>query len=264
MSLFQIYKMELYKMSKRKSSIILLIPSMLAVLIAFGMKSGFVQMNAAGRTAAVSISCMDYTSLIFSMMADLDIIGILIIIIAAFELSGEIERGQIKIELLRIGRRSKIILCKYLAVITAVICAVAIFTVIVMCTYYLLVSNSKYGNGIFSSTIKGVTDTAIFMSITCKMVDYFFIISIAYLTGIFFSPFITFVITLIMMYAENYMANITSFKFMHYMPSYMSSQIMSGKQFTDGHMTAFAACAILLISVIIGLTMMIFKRQDIK
>lgn len=101
MSLAQVIKTELYKNSRRKSSLMLFIPMLLAIVVTLGYVHGVIELNLITGDTGI-YSCMDFVFIVWNVLSGLGIIGILLILFAAFQFSGEIERGQIKLMLLRI------------------------------------------------------------------------------------------------------------------------------------------------------------------
>lgn len=108
MSLAQVIKTELYKNSRRKSSLILFIPMLLAIVVTLGYAHGVIELNLITGDTGI-YSCMDFVFIVWNVLSGLGIIGILLILFAAFQFSGEIERGQIKLMLLRIRKRSTVV-----------------------------------------------------------------------------------------------------------------------------------------------------------
>lgn len=118
MEIWTIYKMEIIKTLKRKNSLILLIPSILIVVMAFGISTGGLTFTGEGLSNDGTFACLDFVTAMWGFFSTLGIWGILLILVTAFQFSGEITSGQIKMTLLRIGKRGPIIIAKFLALIT--------------------------------------------------------------------------------------------------------------------------------------------------
>ena len=95
MSLTQIIKTELYKNSHRKSSLILFLPMVLTVIVTLGYAQGVIELNLITGGSG-TYSCMDFVFIVWNVLSGLGILGILMILFAALQFSGEIERGKIK------------------------------------------------------------------------------------------------------------------------------------------------------------------------
>lgn len=262
MSLAQVIKTELYKNSRRKSSLMLFIPMLLAIIVTFGYAHGVIELDLTTGSTGV-YSCMDFVFIVWNVLSGLGIIGILLILFAAFQFSGEIERGQIKLMLLRIGKRSTIIWGKYLATIIAAV--VFIVGTILGCigSYYLFVSGLPMGTGTFASTMDGVSTINVWSTIVLQVIMYLLLISITFLVGLFVNPFVTFVLTIVIMYAGNYLAGAETFVSKLF-PNYWSNQIiLNGTVSTIPVLTSvFVIAALTMLLMLV--TIMFFGKQDIK
>ena len=262
MSLAQVIKTELYKNSRRKSSLMLFIPMLLAIVVTFGYAHGVIELNLITGDTGI-YSCMDFVFIVWNVLSGLGIIGILLILFAAFQFSGEIERGQIKLMLLRIGKRSTVVWGKYLAVI--IVAIVFIVGTILVCigSYYLFVSGLPMGTGTFASAMDGFSTINVLSSIALQMMMYLLLISITFFVGLFANPFVTFILTIVMMYAGNYLAGAENFV-SRLFPNYWSNQIiLNGTASTILVLTSvFVIVALAVILMLV--TTMFFEKQDIK
>ena len=179
MSLTQIIKTELYKNSHRKSSLILFLPMVLTVIVTLGYAQGVIELNLITGGSG-TYSCMDFVFIVWNVLSGLGILGILMILFAALQFSGEIERGQIKFMLLRTGNRATVVWGKYLAtvMVTGVFIAGTLFVSIV--SYYLFLSGSSIGTGTFASTIDGFSTMNIWGSIALQIIVYLFLTGVTY------------------------------------------------------------------------------------
>lgn len=262
MSLTQVIKTELYKNSRRKSSLMLVIPMVLVIAITFGFSQGIIKLNlTVGNTDAYS--CMDFVCIIWNVLSGLGIVGILLVMFAAYQFSGEIERGQIKLMLLRIGKRSTVVIGKYLA--TVIVAGASIAGTILTCivSYYLFVAHSSKGTGTFASTIEGLSTWNVWTTIGLQVFMYLILIGITFLSGLFAAPFISFIVTIITMYVGNYLAgaeNIVS----KLLPAYWSNQLMQKGTAPDLRAFGSVGFTMVLTVCIIVFVMMIFRKQDVK
>ena len=259
MSLAQVIKTELYKNSRRKSSLMLFIPMLLAIIVTFGYAHGVIELNLITGDTGI-YSCMDFVFIVWNVLSGLGIIGLLLILFAAFQFSGEIERGQIKLMLLRIGKRSTVVWGKYLAVI--IVAIVFIVGTILVCigSYYLFVSSLPMGTGTFASTMDGFSTINVLSSIALQMMMYLLLIGITFFVGLFANPFVTFILTIVI---ENYLAGAENFV-SRLFPNYWSNQIiLNGTASTILVLTSvFVIVALAVILMLV--TTMFFEKQDIK
>ena len=262
MSLAQVIKTELYKNSRRKSSLMLFIPMLLAIVVTFGYAHGVIELNLITGDTGI-YSCMDFVFIVWNVLSGLGIIGILLILFAAFQFSGEIERGQIKLMLLRIGKRSTVVWGKYLAVIIAAVVFIVGTILVCIGSYYLFVSSLPMGTGTFASTMDGFSTINVLSSIALQMMMYLLLISITFFVGLFANPFVTFILTIVMMYAGNYLAGAENFV-SRLFPNYWSNPIiLNGTASTIPVLTSVFVIVVLTV-ILMSVTTMFFGKQDIK
>lgn len=262
MSLAQVIKTELYKNSRRKSSLMLFIPMLLAIVVTLGYAHGVIELNLITGDTGI-YSCMDFVFIVWNVLSGLGIIGILLILFAAFQFSGEIERGQIKLMLLRIRKRSTVVWGKYLAVIIATVIFVVGTILVCIGSYYLFVSGLPMGTGTFASAMDGFSTINVLSSIALQMMMYLLLISITFFVGLFANPFVTFILTIVMMYAGNYLAGAENFV-SRLFPNYWSNQIiLDGTASTIPVLTSVFVIVVLTV-ILMSVTTMFFGKQDIK
>lgn len=259
MEIWNIYKMEIIKTLKRKNSLILLIPSILIVVMAFGISTGGLTFTGEGLSNDGTFACLDFVTAMWGFFSTLGIWGILLILVTAFQFSGEITSGQIKMTLLRIGKRGPIIIAKFFALTTAAIGAFVLFTLTAVGSYYLFVANSSIGNGSFSSATIDFPNLAAMIGFILLHLALF--MAIALLAGLFLSPFIAFILSLVSLFAVNYLINSNAFEFAKYSALSVSNHLISGE--AENLIPALLS-SILIIACILISTSLLFKRVDIK
>lgn len=260
MTIFKIYKMELYKMLKRKTSFILMLPSILAIIVGIALKSGGLKIT----STKTVYSCMDYTLGIWTILTSIGIVGIFFILVSAFQWSSEVEHGQIKILMLRVGRRSNILIGKFIAMITSIALSIAMFIIVNIATYYIFIANSKFGNGSFLLKINGLTMGNLILSILCTLVTYAILVAITYCIGIRFNMMITFIVALIAMYAGRYISQIKDLMFVKYTSFYMENSFLAGKSITGLDGMIFVIFSLILITSLMIISIKLFSKTDIK
>lgn len=262
MSLAQVVKTELYKNSRRKSSLILFIPMLLAIVVTLGYAHGIIELNLTTGGTGV-YSCMDFVFIVWNVLSGLGIMGILLILFAAFQFSGEIERGQIKLMLLRIGKRSTVVLGKYLATIIAAVVFIVGTLLVCIGSYYLFVSGSSMGTGTFASTMDGFSTINVCGSIALQVIMYLLLIGIAFFVGLFANPFVTFILTLVIMYAGNYLAGAEN-AVSKLLPTYWSNQLMLNGTVSNAPVFISICFIMILTACAMMVTIMCFNKRDIK
>lgn len=259
MEIWTIYKMEIIKTLKRKNSLILLIPSILIVVMAFGISTDGLTFTGEGLSDDGTFACLDFVTAMWGFFSTLGIWGILLILVTAFQFSGEITSGQIKMTLLRIGKRGPIIIAKFLALITTAIGAFVLFTLTAAGSYYLFVTKSSVGNGDFSSAMIDFPNLAAMIGFIFLHLALFMAITL--LAGLFLSPFIAFILSLVGLFAVNYLINSNSFELAKYTALSVSNHLLSGNA---ENLIPALLTSILLIACLLILTSLLFKRVDIK
>lgn len=259
MEIWTIFKMEIIKTLKRKNSLILLIPSILIVIMAFGISTGGLTFTVAVASGDGRFACLDFVTAMWSFFNTLGIWGILLILVTAFQFSGEISSGQIKMTLLRIGKRSPIIIAKFLALMTTALGAFSLFTLAAGGSYYLFVAESSIGNGNFSSSMIDLPNAAAMISFIFLHLTLFMAVTL--LAGLFLSPFIAFIISLVSMFTVSYLINTNAFELTKYSALSVSNHLISGK--SEYLLPAFLS-SLLVITLLLILTSLLFKRVDIK
>lgn len=262
MSLIRVIKAELYKNFHRKSSLILCIPMLLAVVITFGFSKGVVNLSLTTGEMA-GYSCVDFLFIIWNVLSGLGIIGLLLILFSSFQFSGEIEHGQIKLMLLRIGKRKNVVAGKYLA--SVIVGAISIIGTLLVCvlSYYLLIARTDMGTGTFFATIEGLSTAEVFEGIGLQCLMYLVFAAISFVIGIYANPFITLILTVVVMYGANYLSGTSNFV-AKLLPNYWGNQLVISGTAPIAGTTGSICFTIALVFCILILVVFAFKKKDIR
>lgn len=144
-----LFMMELYKLTKKKTSWFLMAMTLMPVLYAWGMYTDSSILQIDFKNA--QITCTDYVYLLWNLMLVLGLPSIFMILIGAFNLSAELEMGQLGIILVRECRREKIVIAKCFAIACWILLFSLVFVIAASLAYFIFVAPSKYGNGQFYS-----------------------------------------------------------------------------------------------------------------
>lgn len=259
MEIWTIYKMEMIKTLKRKNSLILLIPSILVAIMAFGISTGGLTFTGDALSADGKFACLEFITTLWLFFSALGVWGILLILITAFQFSGEISSGQIKMTLLRIGKRGPIVFAKFLALLTTTFGAFALFTLTAGGSYYLFIANSDVGNGNFSSST--IDLPTVIATIGFIFLHLALFMAVTLLIGLFLSPFIAFIFSLVSLFAVNYLINTNALELLKYSALSVSNNLIAGK--SENVVPALLISIVLIICLLL-LTSLLFKRVDIK
>ena len=151
MSFLSVTKVEFTKLLRKRIFLLLLLFFMPAVLFGIGMLLGlsfFVSDGGGGGVDAVEKSLSGIGFAVTIMEQSKYIIFLVIIILAAFTLSGELENGQIKSEIIRICSRSKIVAAKYVALFILILGAILLSLIWSLLIYAMFVSKTEFANGL--------------------------------------------------------------------------------------------------------------------
>lgn len=264
MNLLKIYQTELYKMSKRKINLMLVLPSLLALLVTIGYGSGNLILGVVGEESQLLYSCLDFLLLVWTFIAGTGLYAILMILVAAYQFSGEVEQGQIKMMLLRIGKRSDLLIGKALALLTLFILSSILFITTVIAAYYLYLVPSGTVANTFNMSMMGLSNGHIFGTISAALLGMIIFMMIAYLIGIKSSPFMTFIITLVLMFVTKAIATMESFSFMKYTSFYLENEYMMGSTLNMSIIVPALIVTALLIIGLFSLSIVRFNKVDIK
>ena len=262
MKILRVIKTEFYKICHRKSSLILFIPMILAGIISWRCSQGMIKLDLTVAGDSV-YSCMDFIFIVWTVLSGLGIMGILLILFSALQFSGEIERGQMKLMVLRIGKRIDIVFGKYVTALIVVCATVAGTLLICTVCYYLFISGSELGTGTFVASITGLSTWDILGAIALQMLMYLMLVGLTFLIGIFVNPFVTFVLTMVFLYVGNYLSGADS-SIAKLLPVYWSNQIMLNENVSFAQILLSVGVIVMLSGIIIITAANIFKKIDIK
>ena len=151
MSFLSVIKVEFIKLLRKRISLLLLLFFVPAVLFGIGMLLGlsfFVSDGGGGGVDAVEKSLSGIGFAVTIMEQSKYINSLVSIILAAFTLSGELENGQIKSEIIRICSKSKIVAAKYVALFILILGAILLSLIWSLLIYAMFVSKTEFANGL--------------------------------------------------------------------------------------------------------------------
>lgn len=185
MSLLDVIKLEIYKISKRNIKNFIfatcILPAFYGISIYF--KFSFVQVSSNSNTL---MTCFDFINIMWCLMFMLGLPFFGFLFLSINNLSSEIETGQIKMLLLHICNRKKLLYAKFLAVVMVFIAYFIIYNLISIVVFYIFIANSEIGSNIFFSS-----DTvSILISMVFYSLEILIYVAVCTLLGLYFKPFI--------------------------------------------------------------------------
>ena len=252
MSFLSVIKVEFIKLLRKRISLLLLLFFVPAVLFGIGMLLGlsfFVSDGGGGGVDAVEKSLSGIGFAVTIMEQSKYIIFLVIIIFAAFTLSGELENGQIKSEIIRICSRSKIVAAKYVALFILILGAILLSLIWSLLIYAMFVSKTEFANGL------------LFDRLAQAQIGYiaFTILGIATELAVTFLP--CFAISYIVWFASLYTDFMGKIKLL--IPYNMSNHYLEHKGATENGF-AYAALYISYCLVFLTFSAVILRGSEIK
>ena len=203
MSFFLVLKAEFVKLMHKRISLLLLLLFVPTILFGVGMSLGFsffVSDGGGGGVEAVGSSLSGIGFAVNMMEQSKYIIFLVIIILAASSLSGELENGQIKSEIIRVCSRIKILTAKFVSLLIVVYGAILFSLLWSLLIYAMFVSRTEYASGLlFDELVLAHIGYIFFMILGVSTA-----ISVTFLFGVKLKMFPCFAISYIVWFASLY------------------------------------------------------------
>ncbi len=260
MSFASVLKVEFVKLVTKRISLLLFLFLIPSTLFGIGMACGlsfFVSDGGGGGVNAVETSLSGMGFAVNMMEQSKYIIFLVIIILAASILSGELENGQIKSEIIRICSRSKIVVAKYIVLLGAVYSVTILSLFWALLVYVILVKNTPFASGlIFDELIEAHLGYILF-----TMLGMATTISITFLFGVKLKTFPCFAISYILWFTSLYTDFMEKIKLVipYNMPVFLLENAGMVSQTIPYAGLYMGYCLIFVILSCVGL-----KKMDIK
>lgn len=257
MSLASVVKVELVKLSRKKTTRLLLLLFAPSVLFGVGMSLGlsfFVSDGAGGGVDAVG-GAMAGLGFAVSMMEQSDFILFLVaIILASLSLSGELENGQIKSQIIRVCGRWKIVLAKYIALLSCILGTLLLSILWSILIYALLLRGTGFASGLlFDSMSPAQLGYILFTALGIATVTAF-----TFLLGTRMKSFPGFSISYILWFASLYTDFMGKVKYL--IPYNMPGHILETADIPWPYALLYVGYVILLLTV----SSVLFAKRDIQ
>lgn len=197
-------KVELYKILRKKTTYLLLIPLLIPILYGIGLNSNLM-LSQDGESVEFISSGIGLFEFIYTMIAtSYFFFTFILVVISSLNMAREIENHEINLYAWRIGRRSKIVGAKFLALLILIIAYYII--IILFSTVVYLLSSDIRNYGIYDIVGSGYVKYIVAILALC--IGSIIIALFCLLVGIKFRTFSTFsstfVIYIMSMYFENF------------------------------------------------------------
>lgn len=217
MSLLDIIKLEIYKISKRNMKNFIFATCILPIFygISIYFKFSFVQVSSNSNTL---MTCFDYVNIMWCLMFMLGLPFFGFLFLSINNVSSEIETGQIKMQLLHICNRKKLLYAKFLAVVAVFVVYFIAYNLISILVFYAFIANSEIGSQTFFSP----ETSEILISMLFYSLEILIYVSVCTLLGLYFKPFIVCVSSIAFFLVVQLLSYIPYLKYIS--PSYMVDQ----------------------------------------
>lgn len=176
MSLFQIYKVELLKITKKPIIFILLINFVLPAFYTISIVT-----NAKYMTVQGEIDAIIFASINWNMLTMVGVLEVLFAILTAQICAYELEKGQIKLLTLRVGSRKKLLLAKVLTITSLLVITYLLFYVFCIILYYTFITKTPFGVGKF-----GINSLEFMLQDLIYIVQLFIVTNVVFLLSFYF------------------------------------------------------------------------------
>ncbi len=260
MSFLSVLKVEFVKIMHKRNSLLLLLLFVPTVLFGIGMTLGlsfFVSDGGGGGVDAVASSLSGIGFAVNMMEQSKYIIFLVIIILAASTLSGELENGQMKSEILRVCNRNKIVIAKYISMLIVIYGAILLSLLWSLLIYAMFVSGTEYASGLlFDELVLAHIGYILFMILGVSTA-----ISVTFLFGVRLKMFPCFAVSYIAWFASLYTDFMGNIKLLipYNMPNYF---LDNPEKIEDIYMYIFLYIGYCLVFQ--RVSSIILKLSDIK
>lgn len=258
MSIVRIFCTEWYKILHRRSSLILLVPALLAFVMVLGVMRGVIILNLTTTDAQATATLIDTVFMIWNVASGTGLIGLICVLFACLSFTAERENGQLKLTLLRIGKRRNVMLGKFLAVLTACLASILLLLAASALGYLFFAADGQ--KLLSGTTICGLTTASFTANLGLNGLALLIFLVLSFLIGLYAGPFVTFVITMVALYGANALAGSTNF-FAKLLPLHWSNALLLGENTTG--MIWSVGFALLFSLVLLMITTQLFRHLDL-
>lgn len=261
MMLLNQIKGDIYKNICRKNMFVIFLPCLIPLLIGIGGRAGILILTN-GDGAKGQLSCMEFINICWLLISGIYVMNIVAILLGVFELSAEIEAGQIRNSVLRAHKRSHVILAKIISMFVEIILLLVIFVLVSFVTYYGILNGTRYATGTFVKyeIFNSGSFTLYLLGSGLRML---ILILFSFLLGLRLKPFTCFILTFFISVLVRYSGAVKAIPLYKVSPDYILSQINC---FVSPTWNSYISIIILMGYIVIFTisTIFLFRKMDIK
>jgi len=256
MRILDISKIEFYKILKKRLSLVMLATLFIPIFYTFSTvtDADLLQMMPSG--------ALDYCFAQWDLLGMTGLFQVLFSLITVSAFASEIEKGQLKLTVFRLGGRKKIVYAKVLALVAFMLMCYLIFMLFSLLCYYLFVTHTAYGTGEFvSAAVRQIGISRFLIGGLFPMMDTLitagivFLFSLRYKTGICFMLAIGTSVTLLVM---QFFPGIC-----YLVPAYVG-MLLSYGQISGAIAGGLCAIYLAIVGFCVWKTANKFERMDLK
>lgn len=259
MTTLRVFRTECYKIFHRRQSLLLLLPALVALVMVLGYSRGIITLRVTTAGAQAGATLLDVVFMVWSVENGLGLVGLLCVLFAALAFAGERENGQIKLALLRIGKRRDVVLGKFLAVVCACLGSILLLLAATALGHLLFAPEGQ--RLLAGASIYGLTPLTFAENLALNLLELLMLLALTFFVGCFCGPFAAFALTMVALYGASALAAGTSVC-ARMLPLYWANALLLDQRATDARLSVLFALIVTL--VLLFATVQLFRHQDVR
>lgn len=259
MTTLRVFRTECYKIFHRRQSLLLLLPALVALVMVLGYSRGIITLSVTTAGAQAGATLLDVVFMVWSVENGLGLVGVLSVLFAALAFAGERENGQIKLALLRIGKRRDVVLGKFLAVVCACLGSILLLLAAAALGHLLFAPEGQHLAA--GASIYGLTPLTFAENLALNLLQLLMLLALTFFVGCFCGPFAAFALTMVALYGASALAAGTSVC-ARVLPLYWANALLLDQRAADARLSVLFALVVTL--VLLFATVQLFRHQDVR
>lgn len=258
MTTLRVFRTECYKIFHRRQSLLLLLPALVAFVMVLGYSRGIITLSVTTAGAQAGATLLDVVFMVWSVENGLGLVGLLCVLFAALAFASERENGQIKLALLRIGKRRHVVLGKFLAVVCACLGSILLLLAAAALGHLLF---APEGQRLAGASIYGLTPLTFAENLALNLLELVMLLALTFFVGCFCGPFAAFALTMVALYGASALAAGTSVC-ARMLPLYWANALLLDQRAADARLSVLFALIVTLL--LLFATVQLFRHQDVR
>lgn len=259
MTTLRVFRTECYKIFHRRQSLLLLLPALVALVMVLGYSRGIITLSVTTAGAQAGATLLDVVFMVWSVENGLGLVGLLCVLFAALAFASERENGQIKLALLRIGKRRDVVLGKFLAVVCACLGSILLLLAAAALGHLLFAPEGQ--RLLTGASIYGLTPLTFAENLALNLLELVMLLALTFFVGCFCGPFAAFALTMVALYGASALAAGTSVC-ARMLPLYWANALLLDQRAADARLSVLFALIVTLL--LLFATVQLFRHQDVR